>query len=274
MSLMSGNDGIAAAGPEHTEMTSAWRREHAGSGLTSSLILTYVEREAGGQAVRRMLALAELSGAEQSLRDENHWFSYERKLALWRAAEEVLGDPDLAEHVGASVLDLSVAAGLKQTLRALGTPGFVYGNVARANAKFNWAHQLEVLEKSAATVRMRYTDVSGVGYHRYDCSYTKGLLATVPQLFGLPLAHVAHPVCGARGDAWCEFDVRWTAARASSRARPSRSPAPVPRSRRSARSSTPFWRLWRVAWWLSERPRSRRGRCASCADGWACSSCA
>jgi diguanylate cyclase (GGDEF)-like protein len=212
MSLMSGKDGTAAApGSEHAEMTSAWRREHAGSGLTSSLILTYVEREAGGQAVKRMLALAELSGAEQSLRDENHWFSYETKLALWRAAEEVLGDPDVAEHVGASVLDLSVAMGLKQTLRALGTPGFVYGNVARANAKFNWAHQLDVLDKSAATVRMRYTDVSGVGYHRYDCSYTKGLLATVPQLFGLPLAHVAHPVCGARGDACCEFDVRWTA---------------------------------------------------------------
>ncbi len=211
MSLMTAKDGMASAGADHAEMTSAWRRAHAGSGLTSSLILTYVEREAGGQAVKRMLALAELSGAEQSLRDENHWFSYETKLALWQAAEEVLGDPDVAEHVGASVLDLSVAMGLKQTLRALGTPGFVYGNVARANAKFNWAHQLAVLDKSAATVRMRYTDVSGVGYHRYDCSYTKGLLATVPQLFGLPLAHVAHPVCGARGDAWCEFDVRWTA---------------------------------------------------------------
>jgi diguanylate cyclase (GGDEF)-like protein len=211
MSLMTGKDGTATAGEEHAEMTSAWRREHAGSGLTSSLILTYVEREAGGQAVKRMLALAELAGAEQRLRDENHWFSYETKLALWQAAEEVLGDPDVAEHVGASVLDLSVAMGLKQTLRALGTPGFVYGNVARANAKFNWAHQLAVLDKSGSSVRMRYTDVSGVGYHRYDCSYTKGLLATVPQLFALPLAHVAHPVCGARGDAWCEFDVRWTA---------------------------------------------------------------
>jgi diguanylate cyclase (GGDEF)-like protein len=207
---MTGKDGIPTAGAEHAEMTSAWRREHAGSGLTSSLILRYVEREAGGQAVKRMLALANLSDAEQSLRDENHWFSYETKLSLWRAAEEVLGDPDVAEHVGASVLDLSVAMGLKQTLRALGTPGFVYGNVARANGKFNWAHQLTVLDKSGSSVRMRYSDVSGVGYHHHDCSYTKGLLATVPQLFGLPLAHVAHPVCGARGDAWCEFDVRWT----------------------------------------------------------------
>jgi diguanylate cyclase (GGDEF)-like protein len=57
---------------------------------------------------------------------------------------------------------------------------------------------------------MRYTDIAGVGYHRYDCDYTKGLLSTVPQLFGLPLASVGHPVCGARGGPCCEFDVRWT----------------------------------------------------------------
>src|ERR1700720_4076308 len=114
--MMASDKPIAAESTQDAEMSWAWRREHAGSGLTSSLILTYVEREAGGQAVKRMLALAQLSGAEQSLRDENHWFSYETKLTLWRAAEEVLGDPNVAEHVGASVLDLSVAVGLKQTL--------------------------------------------------------------------------------------------------------------------------------------------------------------
>ena len=201
---------IEDAGVRDVEVASTWRREHAGSGLTSRLILAYVEREAGGRAVERMLDLAGLSSAEKDLRDENHWFSYETKLALWSAAEEVLEDHEIAEHVGAAVLDISVALGLKRTLRALGTPGFVYGNVVRANAKFNWAHELVVLERGAGRVRMRYTDVAGVGYHRYDCAYTKGLLATVPQLFGLPLAHVAHPVCGARGDRWCEFDVRWS----------------------------------------------------------------
>ncbi|MDX6388565.1 MAG: hypothetical protein QOD85_2367, partial [Gaiellaceae bacterium] len=65
---------------------STWRREHAGSGLTSRLILTYVEREAGGQAVKRMLEQAGLADAEADLRDENHWFSYDTKLRLWSAA--------------------------------------------------------------------------------------------------------------------------------------------------------------------------------------------
>ncbi len=188
----------------------SWRREHAGSGLTSRLILAYVEREAGGQVARQMLDDAGLLALEQELRDENHWFSYDTKLRLWGAAEAALDDPHVAEHVGASVLDLAVAMGLKRTLRALGTAGFVYGNVARANAKFNWAHELEVVGKDSSSVRMRYVDLAGVGYHRYDCEYTTGLLTTVPKLFGLPPAQVTHSVCGASGGACCEFDVRWT----------------------------------------------------------------
>ncbi len=193
------------------QVTSAWRLEHSCSGLTSQLILAHVEREGGGQAVKQMLAAAGLEGVEERLRDENSWFSYETKLALFMGAEQVLGDPDIAEHVGASALDLSVAMALKRTLRALGTPALVYGNVARANAKFNWAHELVVIDRGDGFMRMRYSDVSGAGYHPYDCAYTKGLLATVPQLFGLPLARVRQTSCGAEGAHCCEFDIRWTA---------------------------------------------------------------
>jgi diguanylate cyclase (GGDEF)-like protein len=206
---MAGRNGTDDASIQGAEATSAWRRDHAGRGLTSRLILAYVEREAGGHAVNRMLARAGLSNVEERLRDENYWFSYETKLALWSAAEEVLEDPEVAEHAGAAILDLSVGTGLKRALRTLGTPGFVYGNVVRANAKFNWAHRLAVVDRGTGRVRIRYTDIAGIGYHRYDCEYTKGLLATVPQLFGLPPARVAHPVCGARGGPCCEFDVHW-----------------------------------------------------------------
>ena len=53
-------------------------------------------------------------------------------------------------------------------------------------------------------MRMRYTDVSGVGYHRHDCAYTMGLLAMVPQLFGLPLARVRETSCGVDGAPCCD----------------------------------------------------------------------
>ena len=81
---------IERPGPPDGEVTSEWRRAHGGSGLTSRLILAYVEREAGGQAVQRVLETAGLAGQEALMQDENHWFSYETKIALWSAAEEVL----------------------------------------------------------------------------------------------------------------------------------------------------------------------------------------
>src|SRR5581483_5751254 len=137
------------------------------------------------------------------------WFSYETKITLWQAAEHTLADPRIAEHAGASVLEFSVAPGLKRALQALGSPDLVYRNVVRANSKFNWAHELVMVERAPGHVRLRYRDVSGVGYHRYDCDYTRGLLGTVPELFGLPPARVTQRVCGAKGGDCCEFDVRW-----------------------------------------------------------------
>ena len=200
------------AEPASTEhAAAAWRAMHAGSGVTSGLILAYVKREAGQEAVREMLATAGLGERERELRDENGWFSFETKLALWAAAEAATGDPLIAERVGASVLELSVGLVLKRALRALGSPEFVYRNVSRANRKFNWAHTLELVARESGRVRLEYRDVSGVGYHRYDCEYTTGLLRTIPVLFGMAPARVAHPRCGARGGDHCEFDVSWAA---------------------------------------------------------------
>src|SRR5258708_9803546 len=103
------------------------------SGLTSRLILSYVEREGG--RVDRVLERAGMAHHEQALRDEGSWFSFDDKIRLWSAAGQELGDPHVALHGGQAALDLSVADGLKRALRALGSPERVYRNVVRANAK-------------------------------------------------------------------------------------------------------------------------------------------
>jgi len=187
-----------------------WRRAHAGSGVTSGLILAYIERQVGPGAIATLLEHAEMTGREAELRDESSWFSFAEKIALWQAAEAVTGDPAVAHHVGASVLELSVGVGIKRAMRALGTPDLVYRNVVRANSKFNWAHTLTLVGRERGRVRLAYHDVAGVGYHRYDCEYTTGLLSTVPLLFGLPAARIEHAVCGVHGDDCCEFAVSWS----------------------------------------------------------------
>src|SRR5947209_20073679 len=84
--MVSGGE-IEAAMPAAGAVTQEWRRAHAGSGMTSRLILAYVERAGGSEASERVLARAGLTESESELRDENCWFSFETKLALWEAAE-------------------------------------------------------------------------------------------------------------------------------------------------------------------------------------------
>jgi diguanylate cyclase (GGDEF)-like protein len=195
-------------GPADHARTS-WRRSRACSGLTSRLILAYVERERGRAAVDELLERVGMADREEELRDENSWFSFEEKIALWEAAAAVTGEDRIAERVGESALEFSIALGLKRALRALGSPDFVYRNVARANSRFNWAHDLELVVSEPGHLRLSYRDVSGVGYHPYDCAYTTGLLRTVPQLFGFLPARVSHQFCGAKGADHCQFDVQW-----------------------------------------------------------------
>ena len=182
---------------------------HQTSGLTSRLILDYVERERGPEAADRVLAICGLSEREAQLRDENYWFGFGTKIDLFEAAAEVLDDPDVALHIGQAALDLNVAAGLKLALRAFGSPRLVYANVVRASAKFSWAHTWEVLHLSEEHARLRYRDVSNVGYHRLDCQYNQGLLSCAPLMFGMAPAEIDHPLCALDGAEHCTYDVRW-----------------------------------------------------------------
>jgi diguanylate cyclase (GGDEF)-like protein len=182
---------------------------HHTSGLTSRLILSYAERAGGRAAVERILARCGLEDHEAQLRNENYWFDFETKIRLFEAASEILDDPDLAFHVGAAALDLNVAPGLKLALRALGSPRLVYANVVSASGKFTWAHRWEIVHLARERARVRYFDVSGVGYHRLDCQYNRGLLSRVPALFGMPPAEIMHASCALDGAEACVYELRW-----------------------------------------------------------------
>jgi diguanylate cyclase (GGDEF)-like protein len=180
------------------------------SGLTSRLILAYVEREGGPEAAKDVLRQCGLGDYEKQLRDENHWFDFNTKIRLFEAAAETLDDPDVALHVGAAALDLNVANAVRLALRAFGSPKLVYENVVRASGKFTWAHTWDVLELGSDHARLRYRDAAGVGYHRLDCQYNQGLLSCAPELFGLPPAQIAHTQCAVDGAQACVYDLHWS----------------------------------------------------------------
>src|SRR5579864_3629473 len=118
-----------ATEPDSAEQAKvSWRRSRACSGVTTRLILLYVEREAGRAGVEKLLRLSGLADREQELRDEGSWFTFEEKIGLLSGAVEVTGDERAPERVGESALEFSIALALKRALRALGSPDFVYRN--------------------------------------------------------------------------------------------------------------------------------------------------
>src|SRR3954447_5215093 len=201
--------------PSETTLGEGEARET--SGMTSRLMLAYAERVGGREAVEAVLERAGMAAHEAELRDENTWFSFATKVALFDAVVEVLDDPGATRKAGATSLELNVANGLKIALRALGSPRLVYRNIVRANAKFTTRHHMELLDLSGTRARIRFTDIAGGEVHPLDCQYNIGLLSCVPGLFGQAPARVHHPVCAADGADGCIYEIAWDSAAVSVR---------------------------------------------------------
>ncbi|HVE67663.1 MAG TPA: sensor domain-containing diguanylate cyclase, partial [Solirubrobacteraceae bacterium] len=174
------------------------------------LILAYVEREGGREAVETLLRQTGLDGREAELRDENCWFADATRVRLFEAAGRVLDDPAIARHVGEAVLDLQVGGALKLALRALGSPRTIYSSVPKINAKFNLVHRMDLLEIGATRARVRNVRLDGAPWSPVDCDYNIGLMSAAPGLFGRPPARVRHPLCRGHGAEECVYDIEWT----------------------------------------------------------------
>lgn len=179
-------------------------------GVTSALLLAYLDRAGGPEAVAAVLERCGLSGCEAELRDENCWFSWETKIALFEATADVLDRPDFLEEMAGLAMDLNVGSGLKVALRTLGSPQLVYRSIVRANARFNGSHAMELLEIGRGRASIRF---AGIGdetrFHPLDCQYSAAMLRAVPPLFGLPMAQLRHRKCSAHGDGGCVYDLTW-----------------------------------------------------------------
>ncbi|MDX6697357.1 MAG: hypothetical protein QOE65_754 [Solirubrobacteraceae bacterium] len=180
------------------------------SGITMRLILAYVEREGGRDAVDAMLRQTGLSDREGELRDENCWFADSTRVRLFEAAAKVLDDPDAPRRVGEAALDLQVGGALKLALRALGSPRTIYSSVPRINAKFNLVHRMDLLSIGATRARVRNVRLDSGPWHPVDCAYNIGLMSAAPGLFGRPPARVRHPVCRGHGADECIYEIEWT----------------------------------------------------------------
>lgn len=201
-------------------MTQTATRETAG--VTTRLILTYVRRDAGEPGVDAVLKLSGLSHRREQLEDERSWSSYDDKIALLRAAGEVLDDPRIARHIGESLLDEQVGTGLRLLIGSLGSPQQVLRSVTKAQAKFSTSATMSTVTTSRTGGEVTYRLHPPNAPDQLDCDYTQGILSQISVLFGLPPATVVHPRCQVDGADACHYEVSWRPRRGIRRVRASR----------------------------------------------------
>jgi PAS domain S-box-containing protein len=168
--------------------------------------------------------LDELPLDENYLSDPNNWVSHAFLQVLYQRMIDQLGDEN-------AVYNMTLASGRFQSLgildriaRLLGNPKLIYAQAPRYG-KFlylNGSVHIHEIGDSWAVLEDRYHD--GAQKTRFDCDYTRGVLAGIPAMFGLPMGdveeircQVAHEKYGRRtwpdsppqGCEGCVYRIRW-----------------------------------------------------------------
>jgi diguanylate cyclase (GGDEF)-like protein len=179
------------------------------SGAVTASLLRYVRARGGEDAVTAVLRRADVRHDVEELEDQSRWWSYETRRRLYTAATEVLDDPATLFDVGCAAVANGLAPSLVLVVRAVGSPRQVYRRVPQIMAKFTTTSSMEIVDMDATSATIVYRAQPGYTHSRMDCHYARGLLTTVPTLFGLPPAHIEHYQCGSEGHPDCTYHLSW-----------------------------------------------------------------
>jgi diguanylate cyclase (GGDEF)-like protein len=179
------------------------------SGATTALLIGFVRRQGGDEAVAEVLRRSGVPFTAAELERPETWTGYDTRIRLFTAATEVLGDPRTMFRVGREALSHGLSAGMVMLIRAIGSPRQVYRQLPRAVAKFSTTSVMTVVGSGSTWATIRYQLREGYRHSRLDCDYAIGLIGAIPAVFGLPEATVLHDECESDGFPACTYRVTW-----------------------------------------------------------------
>ena len=171
-------------------------------------LLAVAQQAAGDAAVTQILAKAGERRSAEELQQPGGWSSYQQGLALFRAAADHLGDPDVGRKAGVEVFRRYSGTEVLALLRSIGSPAEMLRVYPAISAKQSTITRSEVVE-----VGERHGLISVVtpNHERNPlfCGYTLGALSQFPVLFGMEQAAVEEIECQTRGDPQCLIRMDW-----------------------------------------------------------------
>ncbi len=185
-----------------------------------SVLLRHVRKSGGAGAVEDLLRRAGSAHTEAYLDDVSNWISYDEAMAMFDAAEEMTGDPDIARRIGEETLAQHAGTPVATLLRSLGSPDEILRKIPLTATKFSTVSEMEAVDVQPGRAVVRARERGGFTRHRHHCNWTAGLLSQTTMLFSLPPADVEETQCVSRGDDCCEYIATWDPDLAAKRADP------------------------------------------------------
>ena len=180
------------------------------TGIGTRLVLRVVSSRCGPRGVEELLRCAGERRPAEELEDEDTWSSFAAFARLLEAAHDVLPGREPVPRIGAAALEQQVGGTARAMLRRLGSPELVYRHIAWTGSKVTSVSCVRALEVQRGRARLVSQLRAGIRPSRFYCQFAQGLLATIPQLFGLPPATVAHTACAVDGADGCEYELAWS----------------------------------------------------------------
>jgi PAS domain S-box-containing protein len=162
-------------------------------------LLMYVREKSNG-SLGSLLDGLELD--QQYLMDTNNWVSHAFLQVLYHRMIDILGDKDAVYNMTLASERFQSLGLLDRIVRLIGTPKLIYGQAPKLNKllKLNGDVFIHEMGKSWLLLEDRYHN--SAQKTRYDCDYTRGVLAGIPTMFGMPLAHVEEIQCQVRPEVY------------------------------------------------------------------------
>jgi signal transduction histidine kinase len=165
--------------------------------VNTSGLVSYIRRTQGEQGIARLLLGIE-GVDEEYLSDANNWISLETLLNLFDNIRAIFDDasPKLFFRLGKE-LSATQGGALVHIVKWLGNTGSIIRSGPRLNRRFNVDQEMEVVSVTHgnALVINYFAPEFYPREQKDQCEWTKGIIAGIPMLWGLPAAEVEEITC-------------------------------------------------------------------------------
>ncbi len=192
------------------------RMKKTNSCLNTEAIIRYIE-ENQPDRVHELFEglddeLPEIENKKEFLTDPNNWVSSEVLVRLYKNAQKITNDKNIAYKIGYdSIIRRRFGYVQKILIYAFGKPSKILRYAQKVNDKFNKTKTIHLvnINKDNAILQLHWH--KDLKLTRDFCLFNQGIYSAIPTIWGGRSCTVREERCFFKGDPYCEYHLSWKA---------------------------------------------------------------